>query len=306
MAEAHEQFFRNDEGTAVRFKIFTPTSKPMAVITFAEGRAESLEKYDELITFFLNQGYACAIFDWPGQGGSDRGQKDAPQKHSTPSYPALVATLKKFREVIIPRELDDAQKLPHVLFAHSMGAHLSLLYMADKPNAYQRAVLSSPMIRFNPLGHELPLWLDKLLVWIASRGKDESFMVTGGKWTRKLSDFVTPLKFTHDAKRGSVLPDIFGANPVLQVGDWDKGTLKEAFRSTLAIQNVRVETPLLMLLGEKDTVINVTAAKAFAEKQPHCDVQLFENGLHELHMEEDATRKPYMKAIETFFDKRLS
>ena len=305
MMDAHEQFFRNEEGTSVRYKIFSPTSKPMAVITFAEGRAESLEKYDELISFFLKQGYACAIFDWPGQGGSGRALPD-PQKHSTHSYPALVATLKKFREIVIPRELDDAQKLPHVLFAHSMGAHLSLLYMADKPEAYQGAVLSSPMIRFNPLGRELPLWLDKLLVWIASRGKDDNFMFTGGKWTRKLSDIITPLKFTHDVKRGAVLPDIFEARPALQVGDWDKGTLKEAFRSTLAIADIRVETPLLMLLGEKDTVINVTAAKTFAEKQPDCKVQLFENGLHELHMEDDATRKPYMKAIENFFDQRLS
>jgi lysophospholipase len=61
------------DGKRLRFARFGATGRPLkgTVIIFA-GRNECIEKYFETIRDLAARGFGAAMFDWRGQGGSDR------------------------------------------------------------------------------------------------------------------------------------------------------------------------------------------------------------------------------------------
>src|SRR5438067_8752774 len=50
---------------------------PTGTVAIFQGHSEFIEKYFEVVTELLDRGFAVAIFDWRGQGGSARELADS-------------------------------------------------------------------------------------------------------------------------------------------------------------------------------------------------------------------------------------
>ena len=89
------------------------------------GRAEFIEKYRETVSDLIGRGFAVAIFDWRGQGGSDRFPGHGQRGHvpRIEDYlDDLAAVLGRLERLRLPQ--------PWLMLAHSMGGHVGLRQLA--------------------------------------------------------------------------------------------------------------------------------------------------------------------------------
>ena len=95
------------------------------------GRAEFIEKYAETLNDLAASGFAVAILDWRGQGGSDRYLRSA-----------TVGTWSRSRTIwpISPRCMAGSTSCGcparYLMLAHSMGGHIGLRYLHAHPASF--------------------------------------------------------------------------------------------------------------------------------------------------------------------------
>ena len=123
----------------------TQTEKHGTVCVFT-GRAECIEKYFETVSDLRRRGFAVAILDWRGQGGSQRLLKN-PRKGHVEDFSDYQADLRTFMHDIV---LPDCPP-PYYAMAHSMGGAV-LLQSAVMSNCwFERIFLSAPMLQLENL-----------------------------------------------------------------------------------------------------------------------------------------------------------
>src|SRR4029078_624051 len=102
---------------------------------------DMIEKFFEVINDLRARGFAVAMLDWRGQGGSQRLLSD-PRKGDVRRFADSQLDLEVFmREVVLP----DCPA-PMFALAHSMGGAIMLEALRQGRRCFDRVVLSSPMI----------------------------------------------------------------------------------------------------------------------------------------------------------------
>src|ERR1700749_2879909 len=147
------RFITTPSGAPLRTAVFeAPVDTPRrGVCVLLHGQTEFIEKYAEVIGELQARNYAVATFDWRGQGGSSRALSDPRKAH-----------IRDFREY----DEDRATFLEQVVkpmgagaplsLAHSMGAHILLRTLHDRPRSFGGAVMSAPMMEASTRG--FPRW----------------------------------------------------------------------------------------------------------------------------------------------------
>ena len=120
-------------------------SHPGGIIVISHGFSEFAEKYQEMVFYFLQAGYAVFVPEHRGHGGSQRKVKN-PEKVYVKSFEEYVRDLRIFlNQIVKPYQKEIKKEM--ILFAHSMGGAIGALYLERYPGDFQKAVLSSPMIQ---------------------------------------------------------------------------------------------------------------------------------------------------------------
>ena len=246
-----------------------------AVIILVHGMGEHSSRYEQsVIPHLIENEFAIVTFDQFGHG------KTKGKRGHCPSYDALLET--------IDYTINKAESLfpnrPVYLYGHSLGGNLVINYALTKNSSLEGIIASSPFLRlaFNP-----PKWkivIGKLLLKIApsltmpseieveaiSRDKDE---------VKKYCD--------DDLVHDKVSPMFIF--PVIDAGEW-------------AIKNAhKVQSPMLVLHGTGDRVIDYKGSEEFCENIPKAQLALFKNGYHELH--HDLCKEEFMQTILKWLDK---
>ena len=110
-------------------------------VLICTGRSEFIEKYFDVVEELLGRGFAVVIFDWRGQGLSDRSLRNRQKGH--------VVHFRDYGrdlESVVAQILEPFSPKPWFCLAHSMGGAIALTYAADHPKLFDRLVLSAPMI----------------------------------------------------------------------------------------------------------------------------------------------------------------
>ena len=128
------------------------------------GQTEFIEKYGEVIDELRGRGFTVATFDWRGQGGSTRALPD-PLKCHVGNFREYDEDLATFLEQVI-KPMGVA---PPLALAHSMGAHILLRTLHDRPRAFSAAVLSAPMMAVSTRGQ--PAWVATLATSVDERDR---------------------------------------------------------------------------------------------------------------------------------------
>lgn len=252
------------DGTGLYYEYFL-AENPKANIVIVHGLSEFTKKFYEVTWYFLHQGYNVFLYDQRCHGLSGRLTDDRDMMHVN-SFREYAVDLNQFiEEVVIPTE-----NLPIYLYAHSMGGAVCALYLAERADRVSKAVLSAPL--FEPVVNDVPGWLALASVIVGKifRGPKKRFFLC--------RDFDPNVKFDH---RDGTSENRFYYNLKLRKENENYRSTPRTFGWTyccLTIKNIvlkkkfiaKLQTPMLLISGEKDRTVKNSAHKRFAENYALC------------------------------------
>lgn len=251
-----EEFTIAVDGVAIYTRIWQPEVINHLII-LVHGFGEHSGRYNGYVADrLMANGAAVLGFDNVGHG------KSAGKKGYCKSYDQLLLIL----DAVIAEAKKRFPEQPVFLYSHSMGGNLALNYALLKKSGLSGIVASSPFLR---LAFQPPSWklaLGKLLLKIVP-----TFTLPLDLDTSALSKNSDEVKaYEEDSWVHNRISPNFSF-PVMEAGEW-------------AIKNAdKLEIPVLMMHGIQDQIIDSRGSIEFSEKSTCVDLQLFEDGYHELH-----------------------
>jgi lysophospholipase len=290
-------------GMRVRMGHLRPAGPLRGTVVVLPGRAEFIEKYAETLTDLLGWGFATAILDWRGQGGSDRflPQRDRGHVLAVSDYLAdLQAVIERLEQLALPE--------PWLMLAHSMGGHVGLRYLHGQPERFAAAALSAPMLGIH-LG-PTPVPVARALCLAAIRS-GAAWRYAPGQRDVDLARYIFARnRLTSSAERYDELCRLIAATPDLALGGVTYGWLGAALDSIALMRRPgfleAIATPILILQAGRERIVSNRAERAAARRLPDARLAVFPEARHELLQERDEIRLPVLAAVRTLFDEAIA
>lgn len=281
-------------GTRLRVCRWEGATPGGGTIILLNGRGDFIEKYAEACHAMVAWGPALITLDWRGQGLSGRLAANPTVGHAD-DLGMLVADLSMLLDRLdLPRPLR--------IVAHSMGGHLALRLLHDRPALVERAVLLSPMLRFRtaPIPWMLARWIASCA---AGLGFGAHFAPGQGPFDAAARTRSARLLTTDPARQ---LDESWWAaqNPALVSGGVSFGWLRAAFQSVALLERPgyleAIRTPLMVLASGDDRIVDLSATQAACARLPHAAMHIIAGAQHELLRERDALRMAALSQIRDF------
>lgn len=297
-ADGKVGFITSSNGFSLRYALWRGTSEHrFGTVCILPGRGEFIEKYSETISDLRRRGFTVAIFDWRGQGGSDRELANSRKGHVT-DFREYDEDLQSFvKQVLLP----DCPA-PFFAVAHSMGAHILLRNTAYESCQFERVVMVAPMLKLM----QLPVseGLARLYVEMASlAGFSDAYVPGGSDVATEQNSFEGNL-LTSDKVRYDRFQKILQAAPHLGTGSPTNGWLYAAFRamSEVAAPSFpgRIKVPVLIFSASDDKIVSSEAIQKFAARARMCRLTDIPGARHEIMQERQAFREEFWAAFDKF------
>lgn len=235
----------------------------IGTVVISHGFTETAEKYLEVIYYFLKHHYHVYLPEHCGHGHSCRLVDDLSLVHID-RYERYVRDLLAAADVAKREHPED----PLFLFAHSMGGGIAAAALSERPELFERAVLSSPMIR--PLTSSLPWPAAKRLASVLCRmGKAKQYVpgshAFDGKERFEDSAATSRERFEYYQRKRS-------AEPLYQMNAASCGWLNEAARLNRFLMRdswKHIKTPLYIFQAQSDAFVSGEEQDRFAERVHH-------------------------------------
>lgn len=264
-------------------------------IVISHGFSECLDKYKELIYYFIEMGYSVYAIEHRGHGRSGYLSKIHNTQVNLDKFQYYVDDLKTFVEDIVYDKGADLY-----LFAHSMGGAIATLFLEQYNQYFKKAILSAPMMKINTgkYNNQIAHLISKLYIGI---GKGNEFLFGQGPFdsSYNLEEAATSNKYRYE----NHLEDLRN-NEIIQRAGGSFYWIDEAIKATKDIfkeKNIKnINIPILLFQAGADTFVNEEGHNRFCKKYNTCKKIRFENGKHELYRENDDILIDYLKAIYEF------
>ncbi len=294
--------FTDAGGAKIRYGSLQPAGESKGTIVLTTGFREPIEKYFEVIRDMTDRGFSVWAMDWHGQGGSDRYLKDHPQRMYNEDYKEHIDTLHQFTNDIVKKSSG-----PLILMAHSMGANIGMRYLKEHDGVFDSAIMTSPMCDIKTPGFPRPV--AQMLVKAARLGNFlGEYVPMAGDWNEKEHVFFTN-KVTSDQARYDVIPEIYRMKPELKMGEATYGWVLQAFNSIDILHGVNylqsIKTPILMGIAGNDDIVDSAASIRAAGLVSNCIRIDVPGAKHEIWMERDELRAPWLTRVSAFLEERL-
>ena len=294
--------FQGHDGTAIRFARFEATRGPrQGTVCIFTGRAEFIEKYFEVIADLRRRGFATAIMDWRGQGGSARVLPDHYKGHidDFATYDRDLTTF--MREIVLP----DCPP-PYVAFGHSMGGNIMLRNAVAPGSWFTRMVLCSPMIELHPTQLGGPPWAVTAYCELSClAGWGTSYVHGARDWRENKMPFENNV-LTSDRERYMRNRGLVDAVPELTLGGPTIGWLRAAMRSMALVADPgfarRVGLPILFFIAGKDRIVSQAAIEDFSARIKSGTHVILADSRHEILQETDDVRGRFWAAFDAYLD----
>jgi len=278
----------------IRYALF-PSSGEYGTVVILPGRNECIEKYFETVRDLSERGFAVAMLDWRGQGGSDRLLKD-PRRGHVRSFNQYTSDLDQFfREVVLP----DCRP-PFTMLGHSTGSLAALLAAPYLTTRVRRMVLVAPLLEIQT---SLPLGPAKMLAKLLCAVGLGRIYIAGRSRRGKEVPF-QPNVLTSDQERHSRNQALLHAFPELFVGGPTAAWLNAAWSAIKRVNDpdfqATVRIPILFLAAGMDRVVSTPAIERYARCLRSARVLTIDGARHEILQEADIFREQALAAFETF------
>jgi lysophospholipase len=268
-------------------------------VCIVQGRGEFIEKYFEVIADLRRRGFAIAIFDLRGQGGSERMLSNRRKGHVV-AFTEYDRDLAIFIDEIVKPELPQ----PLIGLGHSLGGNILLRGAQDEASPFARMILLSPMIDIHErmLGVSRPL--AKAYASAASMiGLSTAYVRGGGDEPNDLAEFENN-RLTSDHVRWSRIKSVVEAAPDLALGSPTVGWLRAALRSSAMLSRPDypkyVCVPMMLFAAGADHVVSPQAIEDFAVDLKSGGHILMPGSRHEILQESDAIRQRFWAAFDAY------
>lgn len=290
--------------------IYLPESHPKAIIQINHGLAEHSQRYREYATFLCEQGYGVYVHDHPAHGKSVSGPEKLGHLPWKEGWDILLGAIHVINKTIRKSH----PQTPVFLFGHSMGSLLARYYNAAFPMYFKGMILSGTT---NPNVSKLK---NTLMVVKLMRVFHKSTFKS--PWLNKL--FYKG--FNKAVKNATTDFDWLSSNPHevkkymddpccgfdLTLGFF-KNILQGSLQMLKAEKNLRFRKNFstLIIAGKLDPVGNFGKdPKDVYQKYIHqgffrTQLQLIEEGRHELLNENEETRKEFFRSTDNFIQEKL-
>jgi lysophospholipase len=284
------------DGVSLRFARWEPPPGRKGTVCLFPGRAEFIEKYFETVRDLRARGFAVAMLDWRGQGGSQRLLRN-PRKGYVRRFADYDVDLATFvHEVVLP-------DCPPPVFAlgHSMGATILLRAAHQGHRWFDRMVLLAPMIGLPGLRRSLPTRIMVRLMRYLLLG---GFYVPGGDASvMQQRPFIGNL-LTSDPVRYARNVAVLEAEPSLSIAwptvAWADAAFKMMGQLADASYPSGIRQPILIVAAGQDQIVSTAAIDEFASRLRAGSHLIVPGARHELLMEQDRFRGQVLAAFDAF------
>lgn len=302
MEQLEARYICGRDGDRLRTATFdaAPGTAPRGVCVLLSGQTEFIEKYGEVIGELQARGFRVATLDWRGQGGSRRDLAN-PLKAHIRDFAQYDEDLTAFMDMVV-RPM--GERAP-IALAHSMGGHILLRALHEKPKRFAAAVLSAPMIDFLTRGYPRPIARAACYAHNLFGQGDEWVWGMDGRDPLMMS-FADQL-VTSDTARFQRTQDFLAQHPEIRLAGPTWGWLEAAYRSIARMSAPghaeKITTPVLSCGAGKDRIVDTSATAAFAKRLPNGTYLELADSEHEILMENDSIRARFWAAFDEFVGK---
>lgn len=270
-------------------------------IVISHGFTEFAAKYSELAWYFLLAGYSVCVLEHRGHGKSSRDVAN-PSMVWIDDWHRYVADLAGFAQEIGQRY---ANGMPLDLFCHSMGGGIGAAVLEQHPTLFDKAVLSAPMIAPQT---GMPLGLARVLVGVMCMCGMGRCRVFGQKDFDGVLD-LSAYQYSSEP-RERWYHKLRCEHPEYQTYcaafDW----VREALRLNRAVLKpqacAEIETPILLFQAGRDVWVLNKPQNTFIQRVKdggdQAELVRFNQSQHEIFSMPNATYKPYLERILSFYD----
>lgn len=273
-----------------------------ANIVISHGFCESLDKYHEIIYYFLKNDYNVFGIEHRGHGRSGTlGIKDKTQVN-VKKFNQYVYDFKNFMdEIVIP----NSQGKYIFLYSHSMGGGICVKFIEDYDNYFDAAVLSAPMLGIYTA--KVPNFIVRFFVNILV------ILGRGGNYVDGIHGYAPEYDLdkwaTSSVNRYKYYDNIVSNMEEFQKGGPSYNWVCESINATKEIvkkKNVsKVTIPILLCQAGKDTYVSVDSENKFAKNTLNCKLKKYKESRHELYREKDYIQKYYLEDVLNFYKDNL-
>jgi lysophospholipase len=292
--------FAGYDGAPLRFARWSATRGPArGTVCVFTGRGEYIEKYFEVIADLRRRGFAVAIHDWRGQGGSTRLLTN-PRKGHIRDFREFDRDLAVFMQNVVLPECPP----PYYALAHSMGGNILARHSIASDSWFDRIVLSAPMLEIIADKERLPGGLVRAYIEGACLlGFSKRYVPTGGDQPAETlpSEGNT---LTSDRERYLRNRQIIEAAPHLALGYPTIGWTKAAYRSCSYVMDPafarRVRVPMLLFSAANDRIVSSRAIEDFGSRLKIGAHVPMPQAQHEILQEKDTIRQHFWSVFDAY------
>jgi len=298
---ANVGMFKGYDGEPLRYSRWEATvdEKRGTIVVFT-GYSEYIEKYFETVSDLRRRGFAVAIMDWRGHGGSYR-PADDPRKGHIDDFSEYEQDIAYYmRDIVLP----DCPP-PYYALAHSMGGHIMLRHISQPGSWFERVVLSAPMVTIHPSMLRFPLNLVRVYCSIGmALGWKHSYVGGGTADKGIMVDFDTN-NLTSDRERYQRNYMLQQAASPLLLGSPTIGWVNAALKSIKMINHpdyfAKVQVPALIFAAGMDRIVPSQAVEDYAARLKSGTGIFLSDSKHEILQENDDIRTRFWAAFDAYF-----
>lgn len=276
--DAKLSHFTTPDGLRLFYQTWAPDS-PKAVLVVVHGLGDHSGRYGPFIRYFVERGFAVALYDQRGHGRSEGVRAHADQ------FQDFLQDLAQFVQLT----KDRFPKLPMFLVGHSFGGQVALNFVVRYAKGLRGIVLSSPNVM---LKLPVPNWKKKLADWAQNSMR-----------RMKLSHHIDSKMLSHDPEVVAAYdndPLVF-THVTARLG----AIIMHNLDIIMALAS-RIHLPALFLQSGSDEICNPDGTKAFFQRVPIAKKKLkvYDGMYHELFNETD--RDQVFADTETWLNEQLN
>jgi lysophospholipase len=259
------------------------------------GRNEFIEKYFEVVGELRRRGFAVAVLDWRGQGGSSRLTRSTMKGHVS-DFSDYEEDLAHFMKGVV---LPDCPA-PYYALGHSMASTVLFRVATKRGCWFSRMVMTAPMIQL--LGLPVSQGLcGRLADGLTLIGFGKQAIPGGESWANHAFDG-NPL--TSDRERFFRNLSVLQAAPGLAVGPPTIGWLNAACGAMAQLGSEkfapRVRVPALLVAAGDDHVVSSEAIEDFSSRLRAGSQLVLRGSRHEILQERDSIREQFWAAFDAY------
>ena len=262
-----------------------------------DGQTEFIEKYGEVTAELAARGFAGAILDWRGQGGSERLVAD-PLKAHVRDFSEYDADLLAFTDQVVR----PAATSPPIALAHSMGAHILVRALNRRPQLFSAAVMTAPMLRAATRGY--PRWLVRAICSAHAHTGFANAWVWGMQERDPLRVPFDDNLVTSDRVRFARARAVLGEHPDIRLAGPTWSWLEAAYRSMARVEAPgfaqAITTPCLIFGAGRDRIVETAAIRDFVRRLRRARYVEISEAEHEILIENDSIRTEFWREFDGF------